>query len=388
MSNTIIDKKIEDYVISMRRYFHENPELSFKEVNTSRKIEEELKMMGIDSKRIAGTGIIADIVGKTQGKTVAVRADIDALPIKEENDVPYKSKNEGVMHACGHDAHLAMLLGLAMLLARNKDLIDGKVRLLFQPAEESPPGGAIEMIRNGALDGVDFIIGQHVTSTLPSGTVGIYNKEMMANADEFKVRIIGKGGHGGYPHLCTDPVVAAAMVIVDSQTITSRRIDPIKPSVISFGTIIAGTKNNIIPSYAEMTGTTRTLDQSTREEVKRELERVISGICNAHNLTYEFEYVEGYNALVNNERVSSIIEQAAIEVIGKENIIHPPPAMGGDDFSNYLARVPGAYYRLGVGNKDKNITSPLHSPTFDVDESSLKYGVEILYNAVIKLLRL
>jgi amidohydrolase len=386
MSDVIVDKEVENYVILMRRYFHENPELSHKELYTSKKIEEELKSIGISPVRIAGTGIIAEIASENKGKCVAVRADMDALPIIEENEVPYKSKNQGVMHACGHDAHMAMLLGLAKLLVKYKKKLHGKVRLLFQPAEEEPPGGAIEMIKEGALDGVDFIIGQHVMSSFPSGTIGVYKKEMMANADEFRIKIIGKGGHGAYPHMSIDPVIVAAMVIVDAQTITSRRINPINPSVVSFGTIIAGTKNNIIPPYVEMTGTTRTLDQANRENVKRELERIISGICNAHNSTYEFEYVKGYNALTNNEWVSTIIEQSATEVVGKDRVLHPPPAMGGEDFSNYLTKIPGAYYRLGVGNDSKGTVSPHHSPTFDIDESALKYGVEVLYRTVNKLL--
>lgn len=386
MADSIVDKEIENYAISMRRYFHENPELSYKETNTSEKIEKELKSMGLSPIRIANTGIIVDIEGPSKGKTVAVRADIDALPIKEENDIPFASKNEGVMHACGHDAHTAMVLALAKLLVKNKDNINGKVRLLFQPAEEHHPGGAIDMIKDGALDGVDVIIGQHVMSSFPTGTIGIYYKEMMANADEFRVKIVGKGGHGAYPHTSIDPIVVASLVIIDAQTISSRRIDPLKPCVVTFGKIIAGTKDNIIPTYAEMSGTVRTLDQESREQVKMELERVISGICSAHNSTYEFDYREGYNALINNESVSKVIEESAIEVVGKENILHPPPAMGGEDFSNYLTKVPGAYYRLGVGNELKKTMSPHHSPTFNLDEDAIKYGIEVLYLSVNKLL--
>ncbi|MCL4446874.1 MAG: amidohydrolase [Thermoplasmatales archaeon] len=376
---------IEDYLIKTRRIFHQYPELSFKEFETSKRIERELTRMGLAPIRMAKTGLIADIQGKSKGKTVAIRADIDALPVTEENTFDYRSKREGVMHACGHDSHITMALGAAKLLSAKRDF-KGTVRMLFQPAEESPPGGAIEMIREGALNGVDYIIGQHVASEIPSGKVGIYYGAMMANADEIRVKLEGVGGHGAAPHETTDALLIASEFVVQAQTIVSRRVPPFNPAVVTFGTLNSGYRYNIIAKYAELTGTVRTFDKGTQDLIGKELKRILDGLSKATGCKYEFSYIKGYPATINNERVSKVVEEAASEVLGEEGVVHPNPSMGGEDFAYYLRKIPGAYYFLGIGNKEKGIVSPEHSSTHKIDESVLKYGTEILQRSAKKLL--
>jgi len=339
---------VNEYVISLRRYFHENPELSFKEFRTAEKIEAELKSMGLEPKRLAGTGVIADIEGDSPGKTVAVRADIDALPVEEENKFEFVSKNKGVMHACGHDAHIAMALGLAKILSQNREKIRGRVRMLFQPAEEQPPGGAVELIKNGALEGVDYVIGQHVMSSLPAGKVAVYYNVLMANSDKFTVRIHGKGGHGSAPHEAVDALMVASHFVVAVQTIVSRRIDPLKAAVVTVGTMHSGFRFNIIAPHAELTGTVRTLDNDTKELVKQELRKLLEGLCLGMNATFEFEYEEGYPLVVNNPDVARIVEESVSEVMGKDAVLHPDPVMGGEDFGYYMKKVPGAFYFWGL----------------------------------------
>lgn len=378
--------KVEDYVIEMRRHFHKYPELSFKEFQTADRIEKELKGMGLEPRRVSETCVTADIKGKTGGKTVAIRADTDALPVKEENDLDFKSINDGVMHACGHDAHIAMGLGAARLLTENKDKFSGTVRMLFQAAEESPPGGAVEFIKNGDLKGVDYVIGQHVASRFPVGQAAIYYGPMMANADEFRVRIIGVGGHGSAPQEAIDALLIACEYVTQIQTIVSRKVAPFERAVVTVGTMNSGYRYNIIAPYAELTGTVRTFDESVQSMVKNELEKILKGLSESTGCKYEFEYVKGYPALVNNNEVSRLLEDVSSEVLGEDAIIHPDPDMGGEDFAYYVKEVPGAFYFLGVANEKKGIMSPQHSPTYDVDESALKYGVEILYLSALKLL--
>lgn len=376
----------ESYVIEMRRYFHENPELSFQEYNTAERIEKELKDMGLETRRVSKTCVAADIMGKGPGKTVAIRADIDALPVKEENDVPFKSRNEGVMHACGHDAHIAMGLGVAKLLSGRRNSFSGTVRMLFQAAEESPPGGAVEFIKSGELKGVDYVIGQHVASRFPTGQAAIYYGPMMANADEFRVKIIGVGGHGSAPQEAIDALVIACSYVMQIQTIVSRKVAPYEQAVVTAGTFNSGYRYNIIAPYAEITGTVRTFDKNVQSLVKEELEKILNGVSQSTGCKYEFEYKKGYPALVNNDSVSKVLEEISGEVLGKDSVIHPDADMGGEDFAYYVMEVPGAFYFLGVASEKKGITSPQHSPTYNVDEDALKYGVEILYRSALRLL--
>src|SRR5579875_440209 len=363
-TNMMVSSSIEDYVVEMRRHFHRYPELSFQEFKTAEKIESELSKMGLSPVRIGKTNVIADIPGNGSGKTVAIRADIDALPVKEETGLEFSSTHEGVMHACGHDSHIAMALGVAKLMSENSNDFKGKIRMLFQAAEERPPGGASELIKGGALNGVDFVIGQHVMSRFPKGTAAIYYGPMMANADEFRIRIIGKGGHGSAPHETIDALMIASQYVVNAQTIVSRRIPPYEPAVVTFGTFESGYRYNIIAPYANLTGTVRTFNSEIQEKISAEMRNLLNSTCKTYGADYEFEYIKGYPALINNENVSRTIEEVATEVLGKDGILHPPPDMGGEDFSYYLQRVPGAFYFLGVGNEKKGIVSPQHSPKY------------------------
>ena len=375
----------KEYIIAMREYFHENPELSFKEFKTADRLEKELKDMGLNPKRITETGIIADIKGKGK-KTVAIRADIDALPVTEENKVDYVSKNKGVMHACGHDTHMAMLLGAAKMLIAEKEKLNGNIRLIFQPAEELPPGGAVGMIKNGALDGVDYIIGQHIMGFIPAGKIAIYYKEMMANADEFDIKIHGKGGHGSAPQDSIDAVYITAHLIEMLNTIVSREIDPQEPAVITTGTVNSGYRYNIIAAHAELTGTVRTFNIEVQEKIIKRIKDILEGLKSIYGIEYEYEYKKGYPVLVNNEKIAKYIEEAAKRVVGKDNIIYPKPNMGGEDFAYFLQKVPGSYYFIGGSNPERGIDSMNHSPTFDVDESALYTGAKVLKEAAMEIL--
>ena len=385
MAEEVVNEGIQKYIVSMRRFFHENPELSFKEDKTLERIKSELRTLGLQVHEIKEGGLYSDIVGEKPGKTVAVRADVDALPVTEETEVPFKSKNIGVMHACGHDAHMAMLLGFAKVAVTRRAEQHGTIRLLFQRAEERPPGGAIYLINGGALKGVDYVIGQHVFTRFESGKAAFFYREAMANADEFTIRIHGKGGHGSAPDEAIDALMVASEYVTTAQTIVSRLVSPKKPAVVTFGTFQAGYRYNIIAAHAELTGTVRTFDDETRNIIKVSLKKLLSHLCEAYGATYEFDYQEGYPAVVNNEKVTRIVEQVASEILGSENILHPDPDMGGEDFSYYLQKVPGTFYFLAVGNKKKGIDSPQHSPTYNVDEDALPKGTEILYKSAITL---
>ncbi|GGM76390.1 N-acyl-L-amino acid amidohydrolase [Thermogymnomonas acidicola] len=374
-----------DYAVRMRRYFHENPELSFREHRTAERIERELSSMGLRPVRVAGTGVYADIEGELPGRTVAIRADMDALPVHEDTGLPFSSRNEGVMHACGHDAHMAIALAVARSFAGDRHF-RGRVRVFFQPAEESPPGGAVEMIRAGLLDGVDFVLGLHVMSRFPRGTVAVYPGPMMANADQFSVLVRGKGGHGSAPHETVDAIVVASYLVQALQTIVSRNVDPQAAAVVTVGTVRGGDRYNIIAEKVEMTGTVRTLDTGVRDMVRRRMGEVVSGVCRSFGAECSLDYQEGYPVLVNNPDVVRTVEEVASLILGRENVLHPPPDLGGEDFAYYLQRVPGAFFFLGVGNSEKGIVAPQHSAHYDLDEDALAYGIEILRGTALRLM--
>ncbi len=375
---------INDYLIETRRYFHKNPELSFKEYKTAERIEDELKKIGLKPERITETGIIADIINDRNKKTVAIRADIDALPVTEENDVEYRSLNNGVMHACGHDTHITMLLGAAKLIINDLKSFNGNIRLIFQPAEESPPGGAVEMIKNGALENVDYIIGQHIWGSLDSGKVGIYYHEMMANADKFDIKLHGKGGHGSAPHEAIDTIYITSHLINMLNNIVSREIDPQEPAVLTVGKINAGYRYNVIAAHSELSGTVRTFSKDVQEKIKKRINDILDGLKLTYNINYEYNYEYGYPVLINNETISKIIEETASNILGKDNIVHPKPNMGGEDFAYYLEKVPGAYYVLGGAFPERHIGN--HSPQFDIDESVLYKGSLILKESAKNIL--
>ncbi|MCL4340921.1 MAG: amidohydrolase [Candidatus Thermoplasmatota archaeon] len=376
---------LSEYVVALRREFHRNAELSFKEFNTSKIIFDELRKLGLKPVQIAGTGVYADINGRLPGKTVALRADIDALPLNENSGDEFASRNPGAMHACGHDGHIAMLLGVARKFMSDPSF-PGRIRLLFQPAEEAPPGGAIKMIEEGALKDVDYILGQHVISTLPSGTIGINYDYGAAISDEFFIKISGPGGHGSRPHETSDVVYVTSLFIVSSQALISRMTDQTQPSVLTFGTIKAGDRFNIIASNAEISGTVRTYSKEVRDRIRDGMKNLLESICRVHGSEFSFHYEEGYPALLNDQKVASVVDRVAKSVVGKENVVYPSPTMGGEDFSRFLEVVPGAFFRLGVGNAQMGINAPQHSPRYRMDESALVLGVNVMYGAALELL--
>lgn len=362
--------------VTDRRHLHAHPELSFQEFETQRYIAAQLDAMGIDHRTIAGTGLIAEIGGGS-GPTVALRADTDALPIQEKNEVDYRSRNQGVMHACGHDVHTASLLGTARILAELRSRIQGTVRLLFQPGEEKLPGGASLMIRDGALrDPVpEAIFGQHVHPPLPAGTLGFRPGIYMASADELYLTVHGRGGHGAMPHNCVDPIVITAQIITALQQLVSRESDPTLPVVLTFGKITSeGGATNVIPNSVSLMGTLRTLDESWRKELHLRLRRTAEGIAKALGGSVTLEIGHGYPFLKNDESLTHWAWEEARRLLGEERAVALPIRMTGEDFAFYSHHLPACFYRLGVGNPAKGISSPVHTDTFDVDEQCLQTG--------------
>ena len=370
-------------IVGIRRYLHQHPELSFAEVKTGRFIRQQLEDLGIPHRHgIAENGVTGLIEGvDPTSRVVALRADFDALPIHEANDVPYKSQNEGVMHACGHDVHTASLLGTASILHELRHEFRGTVKLIFQPAEEKLPGGASIMIREGVLNNPRpaSIFGQHVHPPLEAGQVGIKGGQFMASADELFMTVRGIGGHGGLPHQCIDPVVIAAHLITGLQQIVSRRANPSIPTVITFGKINSlGGANNIIPDEVKLLGTFRTMDEEWRFEAHRLMKQLAENTASAMGGSCELEILVGYPNLYNDEALTSRARQFAVEYLGEDNVVDLPIRMTAEDFAFYSQEMPACFYRLGTGNQAKGITSPVHSNTFDVDEKCLKIGMGLM----------
>lgn len=380
-----MESEIEEYTVQIRRYIHARPELSFKEEKTSEFIVNELKKMGLAPVRIAGTGVYADIKGDGKGKTVAVRADIDALPVQEVNDKEYKSINDGIMHACGHDAHTAMVLGLAKKLTSEKTKFTGTIRVFFQPAEENPPGGAIKMIEDGLLNNVDYVIGQHVDSRLPSGYVGYRSGAVSANSDTFYIKIKGKGGHGSMPERGIDAIYVASQFVVMLQSVVSRILSQTSASAITVGTFNGGYRHNVLADKVDLSGTVRTVSQGDRDKAKESIEHIMNGLKAAYGIDFEYVYEYGYPVMVNDPYVTSILKEEAENLIGKDRVVEVNQALGGEDFGYYLQQRKGTFYRLGISNKEKGITAPNHSPEFDIDETSLETGVNLLAKLALRL---
>lgn len=378
---------VKDEVIAWRRHFHQNPELSFHEQKTAQFIYETLESFGnLELSRPTQNSVMARLIGSQPGKVLAIRADIDALPIQEENDFEFASKNPGVMHACGHDGHTAMLLGTAKILSGMKDQIKGEIRFIFQHAEELFPGGAEELVQAGVMDGVDFVIGTHLWSPLEYGKVGVVYGPMMAAPDTFYITIKGKGGHAALPHQTIDSIAVGAQVVTNLQHIVSRNTDPLDNLVISVSQFVGGTTHNVIPGTVEICGTVRTFDQKLRESVPGLMERVVKGITEAHGASYEFKYDFGYRPVVNDEAVTRVIEETVLEIFGEEALDMMRPNMGGEDFSAYQQKAPGTFFYVGAGNKEKGIVYPHHHPRFTIDEDALEIGVKMFVHAAFKLL--
>ncbi|MFE1630199.1 M20 family metallopeptidase [Brevibacillus reuszeri] len=375
-------------MVEVRRHLHQYPELSFQEVKTPKFIAEYHEKLGHEVRTgVGGGGVVATLRGGKPGQTVALRADFDALPIQEETDVPFKSVVDGVMHACGHDSHTATLLILAKVLNSMKDEIEGNVVFIHQHAEEMLPGGAIAMIEDGCLEGVDVIFGQHIWSTGPVGTIEYRPGPVMAAADFFHVKIQGRGGHGAQPHKTKDSVVIGAQLVGNLQQIVSRRVDPLDSAVLSIGSFEAKNAPNVIADTAKLSGTVRTFKESTRAEVEQEIERIIKGTCLAGDVEYEFEYIKGYPATVNPKEEMEFVAKLAETVPGVTAVNECEPQMGGEDFAYYLQHVKGAFFFTGAQNPELNAVYPHHHPKFNIDEKGMLIAAKTLGLATLMYLK-
>ncbi|MCR9290202.1 MAG: M20 family metallopeptidase [Bacteroidetes bacterium] len=371
-------------VVGIRRHLHQHPELSYQEVETGKFIAKKLTEFGIQYEHgIADNGVVGMIEGKKNGseKVIALRADFDALPILEANNVPYKSKNEGVMHACGHDVHTSSLLGVAKILSELKEAFSGNIKLIFQPAEEKLPGGASIMIKEGVLENPRpvSIFGQHVHPPLEVGKIGIKPGMYMASADEIFMTVTGRGGHGALPQDCVDPIVITAQIITALQGVVSRQANPTTPTVLTFGRINStGGSTNIIPNEVKLQGTFRTMDEKWRKKAKISMKKMAEGIAESMGGKCDFHIVHGYPFLINDDDLTLKAKQFAIEYLGNENVVDLPIRMTAEDFSYYSQEMPACFYRLGTGNVAKGITSPVHTNTFDVDEDCLELSIGLM----------
>jgi amidohydrolase len=394
---------LQPQIIAWRRQLHQKPELGFKEQITAEFIVQKLQEWRIEHQaEIANTGIVAIIKGKRQEArgerqdtefikepVLAIRADMDALPIQEENEVDYRSQHDGVMHACGHDGHTAIALATAYYLSQHCDTFAGTVKIIFQPAEEGP-GGAQPMIAAGVLKNpdVDAIIGLHLWNNLPLGTVGVRSGALMAAVECWRCTILGKGGHGAMPHQTIDSIVVAAQVVNALQTIVARNVDPLESAVVTVGELHAGTALNIIADTARLSGTVRYFNPTLSELIPQRIEQIIAGICQSHGASYDLEYWRLYPPVINNADIAELVRSVAAEVIETPiGIVPECQTMGGEDMSFFLQEVPGCYFFLGSANPTKNLAYPHHHPRFDFDETVLQMGVEIFVRCVEKFFR-
>ena len=371
-------------VIEMRRDFHRHPELGFQEFRTSAKVAEFLRQSGLEpTEGIAVTGVTAEIRGQQPGPTLMLRADMDALPIEEETDLEFASRESGKMHACGHDLHTAILLGTARILNGMKSSLKGNVKLIFQPAEEGP-GGADPMIKAGVLNNVDYALGLHLWSDLPCGHVAITPGPVMAAADTFRVRIHGRGGHAAYPHESEDPIVAAAALITAMQTLVSRHTSPFDSAVVSVTQIQGGSADNIIPERVEFSGTIRTFQPATKAALVRRLQEMVPGLCKSYGTEGEFEFCEGYPALINDLIPCQWVSEAAEQM---KLPLAPQATMGGEDMAYFLQKVPGAFFFLGAAPDQASRVFPHHHPKFELDERAVPLAMELFLRCVESCLK-
>lgn len=386
---TRLAEQIHNDVVDNRRHLHANPELSFHEYETSAFVAGKLDELGISYQKMANTGLVALIKGaKPSDRVVALRADMDALPILEANEVSYKSTKPGVMHACGHDVHTSSLLGTAKILTELKDEFAGTVKLIFQPAEEKLPGGANLMIQEGVLENPKpgAVVGQHVMPLIESGKVGFRAGKYMASTDEIYVTVYGKGGHGAQPQQNIDPVLITSHIIVALQQIVSRVADPKTPSVLSFGKVIANGATNVIPNEVYLEGTFRTMDEEWRAKAHDKMKKMAEGIAEAMGGSCDFKIMRGYPFLINEEKLTADVRAYAEDYLGKENVLDLDIWMAAEDFAYYSQVSDACFYRLGTGNIARGITSSVHTPTFDVDEDSLRLSTGLMTYIALKQL--
>ncbi|WP_232698688.1 M20 metallopeptidase family protein [Brevibacillus daliensis] len=375
-------------LVQARRELHKYPELSHQEVRTPQTIASYLQELGLEVKtEVGGRGVTALLRGGKPGKTIALRADFDALPIQDEKEVEYRSQIQNVMHACGHDIHTVALLGTAKIMSEAKEELHGNVLFIFQFGEEVHPGGAKPMIEDGCLDGVDCIYGAHVASILPYGLIGIGDGAIMAAADTFDIEIEGRGGHGASPHLTIDPVVLGSQLVVGLQTIVSRQINPVLPVVITVGSFVSGQAANIIPHTARITGTVRTFHEEVREFIERQIEVLAKATCEPFGASVTYSFARGYPAVSNHPIETNRLERAAQKLVGPERVVRLSPVMEAEDFSYYLQKVPGTFFFVGGGNQEIGASYAHHHPKFDVDERSMLLIGKLFISVILDELR-
>ncbi|WP_141430543.1 M20 family metallopeptidase [Bacillus sp. 03113] len=372
-----------DQMVEWRRYLHQHPELSFQEIETPKMIASILESYGIDVRsNVGGRGVVGKIVGEKPGKTIALRADFDALPIQDEKDVPYKSTVDGVMHACGHDGHTATLLAVAKVLSEQRDQLAGNVVLLHQHAEELAPGGAIAMIEDGCLDGVDFVFGSHLASRAPLGTYAYRSGFSQAAADAFEIKVLGKGGHGASPHETVDAVVIGSQIVNQLQNIVSRQVNPLKSAVVTIGSFHAGNASNVIADSAILKGTVRTFDKEVQDHIEKELKHIVNSICSSFHASCEIKYNRGYPAVFNHEEETKVFVDVIKNTLNEEMLVEADPIMGSEDFAYYLQHKPGMFFHTGARNDEIGANFPHHHPKFDFDERAMIYAGKALLSLV------
>ncbi|WCB33408.1 amidohydrolase [Fusobacterium polymorphum] len=383
-----ITKKYKDYIIEKRRYFHMNPEPSFNEYDTSKVVQEELTKIGIPFEIFAKTGIIATIKGQNPGKTVLLRADMDALEVCEKNNVSYRSQKEGLMHACGHDGHIAMLLGAAHVLNEIKNDISGEIKLLFQPAEEIAKGAKAMIEESKIIDSIDAAFAIHLWQGVPVGKISLESGARMAAADLFSIKVKGKSGHGSMPHETIDAVVVASAIVMNLQHLVSRNTNPLDTLVVTVGKLTAGTRHNIIAGEALLEGTIRSFSDEVWKKVPEQIERVVKNTAAAYNAEAEIDLVRATPPLVNNQDISDILKASAEKLYGEEVVTKYEKTPGGEDFAYFTQAVPGALAFVGIRNDEKGINSPHHNETFDMDEEALEMGANLYAQFAIDFLNL
>ncbi len=378
-------QSLQTQLVNWRRDLHQHPELAFEEFRTAEVVSQKLSEWGILHKSgVAKTGIVATIQGEQPGPVLAIRADMDALPVQEKNQVPYRSQHEGRMHACGHDGHVAIALGTAYHLSQHRQDLKGTIKFIFQPAEESP-GGAKPMIEEGALKNpdVDAIIGLHLWNNLPIGTVGVRSGPLMAAVELFECHIQGKGGHGAMPHQTVDSVVVTSQIVTALQTIVSRTVNPLDSAVVTVGELHAGAAHNVIADSARMTGTVRYFNPELENVMGKRVDEIIAGICQSHGATYDLNYWSLYPAVINDAKMAELVRSVAETVIETPvGVVPECQTMGGEDMAFFLQEVPGCYFFVGAANKELGLAYPHHHPRFDFDETALGIGVEIFLRCI------